>query len=76
MGRGGGVFYETKILEMTELDGYRYELKLDVLDSSDEHACFATAVVGMKESSNGFRFWSIYSIDYENSNDTILGADF
>lgn len=65
MGRGGGVFYRTKILEMTELDGYKYELKLDVINDLGDHDHFATAVVGMKESSNGFRFWSIYSINHK-----------
>ena len=65
MGRGGGVFYRTKNLEMTELDGYKYELNLDVINDLGDHDHFATAVVGMKESSNGFRFWSIYSINHK-----------
>jgi hypothetical protein len=64
-GRGGGIFYAPVLYDVIELDDYKYEVCFVNMDDSDKPVYYTTMVIGMKEASNGFRFWSIYSIDEE-----------
>ena len=68
-GLGGPEFW-SEIREITPTGDGKYEVKFDTTmmeDSPPDY--FGTAIVAMKEASNGFRFWSIYSIEYqENQN--------
>ena len=60
-GRGGPIF-EAEIESVTPIGDLKYEVKYSVPDENDEIWRRGTATIAMKEASNGFRFWSIYSI--------------
>ena len=68
-GRGGGVFYYPIIDSITPLEDGKYEIVYQLYDAVDEYYSTSKAVIGMKETSNGFRFWSIFSIDYNYTGD-------
>ena len=71
---GGGIFHVSEIKDVTPIGDNKYEVKYAVYNyyedyydySDDELYLNATSVISMKESKDGFRFWSIYSIDIEN----------
>lgn len=63
-GRGGGLFFSPVLTKITPCDDEKYEIEYYITyDSEPDYYC--KAVVGMKESADGFRFWSIFSIDYD-----------
>ncbi len=62
--------YYSAIEYVKPLDGQKYEVAFNVYhiyDNRAPHYYSATAVIGVKEASNGFRFWSIYNTDYEKT---------
>lgn len=61
---GPGVWTVLDNVSITKIDDYRYEIFYDVDRYEDEFCGKGKAIVGLKEASNGFRFWSIFSIDY------------
>ncbi|MBE6680888.1 MAG: hypothetical protein E7600_01205 [Ruminococcaceae bacterium] len=63
--RGGGIFYYPKIHNITPLEDGKYEIVYQLYNDGDEYVAANKAVVGLKEISSGFRFWSIFSIDYD-----------
>ena len=63
--RGGGIFFSPAIDSITPLNDGRYEVLYTLYDEVDEKLSENKAVIGMKETPEGFRFWSIYSIDYD-----------
>ena len=65
-GRGSGGPYYTRIDSMTPVEDGKYELCYTVLLDMEDVWGNATAVIALKEAENGFRFWSIYSIDYQS----------
>lgn len=64
-GRGGGLPYTEVLEDVVDLGDYKYKACFIIMDECDVPVCYKTIVIGMKEASNGFRFWSIYSIQYE-----------
>ena len=62
--RGGGIFFSPAIDSITPLNDGRYEILYTLYDEVDEKLSENKAIIGMKETADGFRFWSIYSIDY------------
>ena len=64
--RGGGIMNTPHIQKITPLDGNKYEIEYYITDDVDpNHYC--KAVIGLKENTDGFRFWSIFSIDYDTN---------
>ncbi len=63
----GTVDYPAKIGNVAYCYDYKYEVNYSVLRSIG-FIEYGTAVMALKEASNGFRFWSIYSIDYNSKN--------
>ncbi len=63
---GGGIFYGPVIDEINELSDNKYEVKYHILDSSDIPTSLGKIVIAMKESSNGFRFWSIFKLEIDS----------
>ena len=68
-GRGGGSPYYAVLEDVIDLGDYKYKAYFVIMDECDKPVCCKTMVIGMKEASNGFRFWSIYSLDYQDEND-------
>lgn len=64
-GRGDGIFYYPIIDKTTPLEDEKYEIVYRLYDAGDKYFSTNKAVIGMKETPEGFRFWSIYSIDYD-----------
>ena len=64
-GRGGGIMCDPVIESVTPIKDGKYEIKYTVESDAEEPWYSVTAVIAMKESQDGFRFWSIYSIDTE-----------
>ena len=65
---GGGTFHITEIKDVTPIGDNKYEVKYAVYNyyddyGDDEPYLNATSVISMKEAEDGFRFWSILSID-------------
>ena len=65
--RGGGIFFTPVIESVTPLQDGRYELEYSLYNEGDIYTATSKAVIGLKETASGFRFWSIYSIDYDIS---------
>ena len=63
--RGGGVFFGPTIDSITPLEDGKYEIIYQLYDVGDEYFSTSKAVIGMKETPEGFRFWSIYSLDFD-----------
>lgn len=64
-GRGGGIFYKAQIDKITPKDNNVYSLEFTAFNDIDEPSYLGKADVVMKESSNGFRFWSVLNIKFE-----------
>ena len=65
VGDYGGDGYDTPVIDVVAaLGDGRYEIKYH-FDNYMSDSCECRAIVGLKESKDGFRFWSIYSIDYD-----------
>lgn len=63
-GRGGGIMNTPHIQTVTPLDDNKYEIEYYIAhDVEPDYYC--KAVIGLKESADGFRFWSIFSIDFD-----------
>lgn len=62
--RGGGIFVRATIRSLTPIGDNKYMLVYTVSDDlpSEEDECYG-AIIAMKESEEGFRFWSIFSIE-------------
>ena len=58
----GGIMFESCGIETIPLEDNKYEYRYYVLGDEELEPDYYTATIAMKESSNGFRFWSIYSI--------------
>ncbi len=64
-GLGGPQFW-SEVESVEAVGDGKYEVAFNTsIDEDDVPEYLGKAVVAMKESSNGFRFWSIYSIEYE-----------
>lgn len=61
---GPGVWTVLDNVNISELDENKYEITYDVEDDEGKLFGNGKAIVGLKEASNRFRFWSIFSIDY------------
>ena len=58
--------WEEKVDEITPLGDNKFEVDYTVYDYSDYSVFFtAKAVVGLKETKDGFRFWSIYELEQD-----------
>lgn len=62
---GPGVWTILDNVNITKIDDYKYEISYGVEDENGRLYGAGKAIVGLKESKDGFRFWSIYSIDYD-----------
>ena len=69
------MFFSAEIYDVTALENNKYKVKFVLIDDFNEPAYYTTAVVGMKEAQNGFRFWSIYSINYQDFDHTAYESD-
>lgn len=63
-GRGGPMFLPD-VISVTPLPDNKYEVIYNVKEELDEPMFYGKVTVAMKEADNGFRFWSIFSIDYD-----------
>lgn len=63
-GRGGPMFLPD-VISVTPLPDNKYEVIYSVKGEWDEPMFYGKVTVAMKEADNGFRFWSIFSIDYD-----------
>lgn len=59
---GGGIFHYPEITNVVPIKDNKYEIKYVVFDDVDRPVYYGTAIIALKESSEGFRFWSILSI--------------
>ena len=64
-GRGGGIPYTEVLESVVDLGDYKYKACFVTMDECDKPVGYKEMVIGMKEASNGFRFWSIYSINHK-----------
>lgn len=64
----GGMRCFANIESVTPLDDKKYEIKYYVLDDDNIIDVRGTAIMALKETTDGFRFWSIFSIDIEKEN--------
>ncbi len=62
--RGGGIFFGPHIENLTPLENNLFKLEYHLTDDIDRCDSHNTAIIGLKEKEKGFRFWSIFSIDY------------
>ena len=63
-GRGGGLMNTPHIQKVTPLDDNKYEIEY-YLAYDVEPIYYCSAVIGLKENADGFRFWSLFSIDFD-----------
>lgn len=63
--RGGGIMYAPVIDKITPLENNKYQIEYHLLDEFDNLHSRSKAVIGLKETKDGFRFWSVFSIDYD-----------
>ena len=61
--RGDYGYMELEMNSIIPLDDNKYEIEYYIVDV--EPIIKGKSVIAMKESQDGFRFWSIYSIDTE-----------
>ena len=63
-GRGGGIFVRATVRSLTPVGDNKYLLVYTVSDDlpSEDDECYG-ATIAMKESEEGFRFWSVFSIE-------------
>lgn len=63
-GRGGGIMNTLQIQKVTPLEDSKYEIVYYIThDVEPDYYC--KAVIGLKENADGFRFWSIFRIDFD-----------
>ena len=67
-GRGGGIMFLPIIESITATDKNKYEIIYSLENELGVVDYRSKAVVGLKETNSGFRFWSIYSIDFDIEN--------
>ena len=64
--RGGGGVYNIHIENLTPLDNNLFKLEYHLSDEIYRCDSQNTAIIGLKDKEDGSRFWSIFSIDYNN----------
>lgn len=62
---GGGIFHCSEVNSVSMIEDNRYKIEYSVFNEFDMQEYIGSAVIALKESKNGFRFWSIYSISVE-----------
>lgn len=63
--RGGGIFFGPVVQYVNPIEDNKYSVGYLIVDAVGEPVGSGTAVLAMKETKNSFRFWSIFSIDYD-----------
>lgn len=63
---GGGIFHSVELQSVSPVDDNKYEVLYTVIDDMENAVYDVSAILGMKETQNGFRFWSVYSMDVDS----------
>ena len=63
--RGGGVMFGVVINSIIPFEDNKYRVEFSRYDDVDRYHSSASAILGLKETKDGFRFWSIYELEQE-----------